>query len=111
MLFGKFLYPLLEKRMHVRHCQGVGVGEIDLMLAPAPLPLAALDRHASGRQAVANGAHQRLIAPWQSEMTVDPIIAGGLQITVRTSVSGVVRLIEQIKLQLAGTAAGQAVLL
>src|SRR5205085_4186002 len=87
------------------------VNEIDLMLPPAPFALAALDRNASRSHLVANGAHERLIARRLHEMIINSIIARGLEVAVAAGKSGMVRLIEQVKLEFACAETGKTFLL
>ena len=99
--------PCLKTHVHVRHRQRFGVDEIDLVLAAAPLALAAFDRHARRGHAVADGAHERLVARRLHDVVINAVIAGRLQVAVAGGEGRVVGLVEEVELQLAGAVAGE----
>ena len=111
VLSGDFFDPLLEDHVPVGHFHGLAVGEIDFVLAPAPLALAAFDGHAGGGQTIADGAHQRLITTWLHEVIIDAIIARRLEVAISGFEGGSVGLLVEVELELARAEAGEATFL
>ena len=65
--------------MPVGHVERVGIADVDLLLARAPLALGVLDRDAGALQAVADGAHHALLLGGLEDVIVLDVGAGGLQ--------------------------------
>jgi len=110
VLIRNFLHPLLKEHVHVRHGERLIVVEVDLVLAAAPFAFAALDRHSGSGHAVADDAHERLVARRLHHVIIDSVVTGWLQVTITGGESRVIGLIEQIEFQFAGAEAGEPLL-
>lgn len=79
---GDFLAAVLDDRMPVGHRQGVGVTDIDLLLAGGRLALGVLDRDPGSLKAVADRPHHILFLGRLEDVVVLVVTAGELQVAI-----------------------------
>ena len=91
--------------------EGLGVADVELLLARAPLALRILDRDARGLQQVAHRAHHRLFLGGLEDVVVLDVVAGRLEVAKTLLVDRPVVLVEEIELELRGHVGGEPELL
>ena len=96
------LHALLEENVVVRHGDRVAVGQVDFVLAAAPLALAVFHRNPGGEHLVPDRPEQILVARRLHGVVIDPVIARRGQVAMTLSVGIVEAGVEQEELQLAG---------
>ena len=96
------LDAVLEDRVAVGHVQGIGVADVDLLLARAPLALGVLDRDAGALQAGADRPHDALFLGRLEDVVVLDVGAGRRQLGVVLGPGALVGLVEEVELQLRG---------
>ncbi len=105
---GDLLDAVLVDHMPVGHLQRLGIDEVQLLLAGAPLAFALLHRDAGGFHAVADRAHQRLALGGLQDVVVLDVPAGRLEIAVVLLARRRVAVIEGVELELRGHLGGVA---
>lgn len=105
---GDLLGRVFGDRVHIGSVEGIGILDIDLLLARFGLALGILDRNACTVQPIAQIAHHRLFLGRAHDRIVDVIAAKGLQIAVALIVERIKRLFKQEKFQLRRHHRGQA---
>ena len=101
------LDALLEDGVDVRQFERRAVGEVNLVLSPAPLTLAGLDRHARVTHQIANGAKERLVPRRLHGVVIDAVIARGRKVAITGSKRVGIGVVVEKKLELTGNGAGE----
>ena len=94
------LGPVLVERRAVGHLERLGVAEVDLLLASAPLALRALDGDVGRLHAVADRADQRLLLRRLEDVIVLEIAGGRRQLAIALRARRLERLLEDVELEL-----------
>src|SRR5207249_4013522 len=94
------LGPVLVERGAVRHLERLGVDEVDLLLAAAPLALGRLHRHVGRLHPVADGADERLLLRRLQDVIVLEIVRHRRQVLVTFRPRLLERLAEAVELEL-----------
>ena len=99
---GRLLQALLEHDVAVGHGQRVGVADVELVLADAPLALRALDGHARPAQVAAHRRGDVLGAGALQQVVVLEVPAGGVEVGVAAGRRVAVRRAVEVVLELGG---------
>ena len=101
-LIGYGLEALLEELVPVGHVEGLGIADVELVLAQAPLAFGVLNRDARGAQVAAGRAGKVLVAAALEQLVVLQVPARWLQAVVMRRVGVAVAILEEVILQFGG---------
>ncbi len=99
---GDLLGAVLVDDVPVGHLQGVGIADVDLLLARPPFALGVLHRNRRGIEAGADCPHHRLFLAGLQDVVVLNIGAGGRKVPQALVMGAPVGLVEQVEFQLRG---------
>src|SRR5262249_18760346 len=105
---GELFRSVLEEREAVGRLEGVGIAQIDLVLANAGLALRELDRNPGGAHLIAQLAVEGLGLGRLEQLVVFVVGAEALEILISLPLGLVVAIGKQIELELAGQLDGEA---
>ena len=97
---GDLLHAVLVERVAIRHLDGLGVAQVDLLLPAPPLALRELDRHGGRLHPVADGADEPLLLGGLEDVVVLEVLGDRRQPVVALRARLLERLLEQVELEL-----------